>query len=142
MVGQIGTPDNNWAIDGTILKYGNGKLYFLWSGWSNAQSTLIQNLYIAEMDGPTRTKGNRVLLHEPTPAWQRSGSSGVNEGPEILVNAGRTFLIYCAYSTSHPACMTASLITVFPTATAGSWTQDYNLAMMGIDNLKDPRTLC
>lgn len=49
------------------------------------------------MDSPTHISGNRVLLHEPTPAWQRSGSSGVNEGPEILVHNGRTFLVYCKF---------------------------------------------
>ena len=50
------------------------------------------------MDSPTHISGDRVLLHEPTPSWQQSGGSAINEGPEILVNDGRTFLIYCAPS--------------------------------------------
>ncbi|KZV99129.1 glycoside hydrolase family 43 protein [Exidia glandulosa HHB12029] len=117
LVGQITSPDNEWAIDGTVLIYGNGRLYFIWSGWSSGSDQLNQYLYIAPMDSPTHINGSRVLLHSPTPAWQRSGSNGVNEGPEILVHNGRTFLVYSA---------------------AGSWTQDYCLAFMGIDDGKDP----
>ena len=56
-----------------------------------------QHLYIAQMDGPTKLIGERVLLHSPTESWMRSGDSGVNEGPEILVHEGRTFLTYCEY---------------------------------------------
>ena len=69
------------------------------------------------MSSPTSLEGDRVLLHSPDPSWQRSGNSGVNEGPEILVHDGRTFLVYSA---------------------AGSWTGDYCLAMMGIDGGADP----
>jgi len=118
-IGKLSTPDDNWAIDGTVLRYkgSDDDLYFIWSGWSNPSDTLNQNLYIARMDSPTHLTGERVLLHQPTQAWMRSGANGVNEGPEILVNNGRTFLIYSA---------------------AGSWTQDYCLAMMGIDNGADP----
>ena len=47
------------------------------------------------MSSPTQISGNRVLLHEPTPAWQQSGGQAINEGPEILVHNGRTFLVYC-----------------------------------------------
>jgi len=122
MVGKISTADDNWSIDGTVLQYQpNGKLYFVWSGWSDANSPLNQNLYIAEMDTPTSLTGDRVLLHSPTPSWQQSqlGSNvqGVNEGPTALFNNGRTFVIYSA---------------------AGSWDDDYCLAMMGIDNGADP----
>ncbi len=69
--------------------------YFIWSGWANGSSGNTQNLYIAKMSSPTQISGNRVLLHEPTPAWQKSGGSAINEGPEILVHNGRTFLVYC-----------------------------------------------
>lgn len=51
------------------------------------------------MSSPTALTGTRVLLHQPTPSWQQTvdsgGTHGINEGPEILVNAGRTFLVYC-----------------------------------------------
>lgn len=76
-------------------------MYFIWSGWTDPSNTLWQNLYIAEMDSPTHVTGDRVLLHEPNPSWQQTvdsaGVHGINEGPEILVNAGRTFLVYCQH---------------------------------------------
>jgi hypothetical protein len=119
LVGQITSPDNNWAIDGTVLKacslplfrslafhlrrpqYQNGQLYFIWSGWDSAASPNTQNLYIAHMSSPSHIDGARVLLHAPNPSWQQSQLNGnlmkINEGPEILVNAGRTFLVYCAF---------------------------------------------
>ncbi|KAL1751690.1 glycoside hydrolase family 43 protein [Schizophyllum commune] len=115
-VGKLSTPDDNWAIDGTVLKYGNTN-YFIWSGWTSNADQANQYLYIAKMSSPTSLEGDRVLLHSPDPSWQRSGNSGVNEGPEILVHDGRTFLVYSA---------------------AGSWTGDYCLAMMGIDGGADP----
>ncbi len=69
--------------------------YFIWSGWADSSHQTTQNLYIARMSSPTQISGARVLLHEPTPSWQQSGGQAINEGPEILVNNGRTFLVYC-----------------------------------------------
>jgi GH43 family beta-xylosidase len=125
LVGKISSPDNNWAIDGTVLQvcwylslvclfcaltlvalaqYQNGQLYFIWSGWSDGSHTNTQNLYIAHMSSPTAIDSNRVLIHEPKPSWQQSmlGSNrmGVNEGPATFVNEGRTFLIYCEWPAS------------------------------------------
>lgn len=117
LIGKITTPDDNWAIDGTVMQYTpNGKLYFIWSGWTDPGNPKEQNLYIAEMCSPTEICSDRVLLHEPREAWQRSGQ-GVNEGPTILEHDGRWFLVYSA---------------------AGSWTDDYCLAFMGIDGGADP----
>ncbi|KAL1698664.1 glycoside hydrolase family 43 protein [Schizophyllum commune] len=115
-VGNVSTSDDNWAIDGTVMQY-NGTSYFIWSGWTSNDDVQNQHLYIAQMDGPTKLIGERVLLHSPTESWMRSGDSGVNEGPEILVHEGRTFLTYSA---------------------AGSWTEDYCIGLMGIDNGADP----
>lgn len=36
-----------WAIDGTVLQYGNGQNYFIWSGWPTIDAGFPQNLYIA-----------------------------------------------------------------------------------------------
>lgn len=120
-IGQLSTPDNNWAIDGTVLANYNGQNYFIWSGWDNPSAQDTQNLYIAAMSSPTQLSGNRVMIRGPNQPWMKSqlngNTMGVNEGPEIFVNAGRTFLIYSA---------------------AGSWTDDYCLAMSGIDNMADP----
>jgi GH43 family beta-xylosidase len=49
------------------------------------------------MDSPTHVSGSRVLLHAPNAAWQKSGGQAINEGPEILVHNGRTFLVFCEH---------------------------------------------
>lgn len=105
LVGKVSTSDDNWAIDGTVMQYEpNGKLYFIWSGWTDPGNGGEQQLYIAEMCSPVQICSDRVLLHEPKNDWQRSDGQGVNEGPEVLVNNGRTFLVYSA---------------------AGSWSDNY-----------------
>lgn len=98
-----------------------------------------QNLYIARMESPTNISSERVLLHEPTLDWQRSNDQGVNEGPEVLVHDGRTFLIYCT-SFSRRNIVFGWADVPRDAASAGSWGPDYNLAIMGIDNNADPRT--
>ncbi|KAH7091897.1 Arabinanase/levansucrase/invertase [Auriculariales sp. MPI-PUGE-AT-0066] len=131
LVGKITSPDDNWAIDGTVFQYTYGNrtkpdLYFIWSGWPKKDAGFPQNLYIAKMCSPTKICGNRALLHTPNAAWQKSGGKGVNEGPEMLHHKfkdsdGKTkerwFLTYSA---------------------AGSWTDDYSLGLMGLDGGKDP----
>lgn len=108
--------DDFWAIDGTVLEYGNGRLYFIWSGWPTIDAGFPQNLYIAPMSDPETISGPRVLINWPSYPWQQHGAS-LLEGPQILVNAGRTFVVYSA---------------------SGSWTADYQLGFMGIDNMADP----
>ncbi|PRP85058.1 glycoside hydrolase family 43 protein [Planoprotostelium fungivorum] len=109
LAGRVYTPDDNWAIDGTVWQHDNGKKYFIWSGWTDAQHPLDQYLYIAEMESPTQLIGERVLLHSPSQPWMKSNGQGVNEGPEILKHGDFYYLIYSA---------------------AGSWGPDYCLAMM------------
>ncbi|PRP88272.1 glycoside hydrolase family 43 protein [Planoprotostelium fungivorum] len=113
--GKINTNDDNWAIDGTVWNQGNGNLYFIWSGWENNILNFLQNLYIAKMctGDPTKLCSPRTLLHRPLQNWMRDGKSGVNEGPQILLNGNRTFLIYSASS---------------------SWSSKYCLGMMGINS--------
>lgn len=106
-MGKLKLPDNQWAIDGTILQY-NKDLYFIWSGWPDAQHQ-IQNLYIAKMSSPTTISSTmRSLISQPTYEWERSVAP-INEGPEIFQHNGQTFLIYSANA---------------------SWTNDYSLGMM------------
>lgn len=73
----------------------NGGNYFIWSGWTDSGNQQQQQLYIAQMSSPTQLTGDRVLLHNPDPAWQQRDGFGINEGPEILVHDDRVFLIYC-----------------------------------------------
>ncbi|KAK7055528.1 Arabinanase/levansucrase/invertase superfamily protein [Favolaschia claudopus] len=119
-LGQIGTPDQNYAIDGTVLQHHNGNNYFIWSGKETRELDTVQYIYIAEMDTPHSVVGERILIHSPYWAngtrkeWQWSPSNtayGVNEGPEILVNGQHTFLLYSA---------------------CGSWDPCYSLGIMGL----------
>ncbi|KAF7307883.1 Arabinanase/levansucrase/invertase superfamily protein [Mycena kentingensis (nom. inval.)] len=124
--GVIGTPDENYAIDGTVLQHTNGKNYFIWSGKKSRELGTVQYLfvklylvycssrimffrYIAEMDTPHSVIGERVEIHSPywpdgsRKDWQWSPSNtdyGVNEGPEILANGNQTFLTYSACARS------------------------------------------
>ena len=117
-VGKITSPDDNWAIDGTVMRYTPTKTrYFVWSGWEKKDAGFPQNLYIAKMCSPTKICSDRVLIHTPNADWQKSQGKGVNEGPQILQNGNRWFIVYSA---------------------AGSWGDDYSLALMGIDGGKDP----
>ncbi|NOY09345.1 MAG: family 43 glycosylhydrolase [Spirochaetes bacterium] len=83
-----------WSIDGTVLEYDNGNLYFVWSGWPTANDN-TQNTYIAPMSSPTQISGSRVLLSQPTEDWEKSAKA-VQEGQEILKNNGKIFIIYSA----------------------------------------------
>ncbi len=116
LVGELATPSDKWAIDGTVLEHGN-KRYFIWSGWEGEVND-AQHLYIAEMASPTELRGKRVKISSPELPWElRSGRPRkdgskmplINEGPQVLKNGGRTFIIYSA---------------------SGSWTNHYCLGML------------
>jgi GH43 family beta-xylosidase len=117
--GKDGKSPNIWAIDMMVFKSG-GKLYAVWSGWDKPGSD-NQYLYIAPMKSPVEISGPRVLLAKnDTHLWERTeeraGSRGLAEGPQILENEGRTFLIY---------------------STAASWLPTYKLGLMELTG-KDP----
>lgn len=108
--------EDYWAIDGTVLQYGDGKLFFIWSGWPEIDSGFPQNIYIALMCDPMTICGRRVQIKRVEHYWEVNGAD-VIEGPQILHNSGRVFLVYSA---------------------SASWSPDYSLGLMGIDNLADP----
>ncbi len=94
-------PDGNsppiWAIDMTILDQG-GVRYAVWSGWDTPDSDR-QFLYIAKMATPLTLTGPRVrICGNDDYLWERTEetaeSRGLNEGPQVLQHAGRTFLLY------------------------------------------------
>jgi GH43 family beta-xylosidase len=103
MKGKLTTPEDKWSIDGSVFEY-RQKLYFLWSGWEgdvNGQ----QNIYIAAMSNPWTIVGKRTLISKPDLPWEMHGDLdnpddvphvNVNEGPEILMNGDRMFLVYSA----------------------------------------------
>ncbi len=86
---------NVWAIDMTILEHRN-KLYAIWSGWIKQETTdaTQQHLYISEMENPWTLKGKRVKLSSPVESWETGGPLNLNEGPEILKNGDKVFVIY------------------------------------------------
>ena len=86
---------NVWAIDMTILEH-KGKLYAIWSGWIKQETTdaTQQHLYISEMENPYTMKGKRVKLSSPVESWETGGPLNLNEGPEILKNGNKIFVIY------------------------------------------------
>lgn len=110
--GEDGKSPNVWAIDMSVFKH-DGKLYAIWSGWDKP-GTDQQFLYIAPMKSPVELSGPRVLLAKnDTYVWERTeekeSSRGLAEGPQILENDGRTFLIY---------------------STAASWLPTYKLGLL------------
>jgi GH43 family beta-xylosidase len=100
---------DRWAIDATVLRQDNGALYLVWSGWPGT-TNVQQNLYIAAMSSPTALSSDRVLISEPTNAWERIGGAPyINEGPELIKRNGVITLVYSA---------------------SGSWTDDYCLGWL------------
>ena len=95
--GADGRSPNLWAIDMTVLEHA-GKRYAVWSGWDGPR-TDRQFLYIAPMKSPTELAGPRVrICANDDHLWERTEenakSRGLNEGPQVLQQAGRTFLTY------------------------------------------------
>lgn len=118
-----GDPTSNvWAIDMTILEHKN-KLYAIWSGWIKQEATdkTMQQLYISEMKNPYTMTGHRALLSAPVENWETGGPLNLNEGPEILKNGEKVFVIYSCRE---------------------SWLVEYRLGMLQLinpaGNLLDP----
>ncbi len=110
--GADGKSPNIWAIDMMSFEVG-GKRYAVWSGWDKPGSDQ-QYLYIAPMKSPVEFAGPRVRIAEnDSYLWERTeekeGTRGLAEGPQILQNDGRTFLIY---------------------STAASWLATYKLGLL------------
>jgi GH43 family beta-xylosidase len=105
--GQLRPTTDKWAIDGAVIQKDDGTLYFVWSGWPG-DTDGQQNLYIAAMSNPWTISGERVLLAQPTFAWEGRGMT-LNEGPQPIRLGGKYAVIFSA---------------------SGSWTRDYNLGLV------------
>lgn len=124
--GKINDPSDKWAIDGSVFSH-RRKMYMIWSGWEGDVNG-NQDIYIARMKNPWTIRGNRVRISSAVYDWERYGDLNdannpphvnVNEGPQILKNQGKLFLIYSA---------------------SGCWTEQYSLGMLtftGKRNLLD-----
>lgn len=106
--GKIAAPTDRWAIDGTVLQTPDNKLYFIWSGWDGTDN-VAQYIYIAPMSDPLTIRGERVCISRPEHDWEKRGNPLVNEGPEVLWNGAKLFIIYSA---------------------SGSWGDDYCLGQL------------
>jgi hypothetical protein len=95
--GEDGRAPNIWAIDMTPLQH-DGKRYAIWSGWDSSRSDR-QFLYIAPMKSSVELSGPRVrICSNEDHSWEftergRKGR-GLNEAPQVLQHAGRTFMTY------------------------------------------------
>jgi GH43 family beta-xylosidase len=119
-MGKICDPRHDtWAIDMTVLEH-DGGLYALWSGWEGESDYFPQNLYIAPMSDPWTISGERRLISRPEHDWEMSVAP-INEGPEILHNAGQNklFVVYSADA---------------------SWSQAYKMGMLELvgSDVMDP----
>jgi GH43 family beta-xylosidase len=89
---RIFDPKNDgWAIDGSILKMPDAKLYYMFSSWEGDN----QNMFIAPMSDPWTISGSRVRISTPTYDWEKSVGN-VNEGPVALQRNGKILIIYSA----------------------------------------------
>lgn len=86
---------NRWAIDMTVFEW-REKLYAVWSGWENIETTdkTQQYLYMTEMENPWTISTNRVLLSKPDQPWETGGKLDLNEGPQVWINNDQLFVIY------------------------------------------------
>jgi len=116
MKGQVYDKTNKWAIDASVFRHRN-KWYMIWSGWEgdvNGQ----QDLYIARMKNPWTITGRRVRISSPTLDWETHGDLNdplnpphvsVNEGPQVIRNKKKLFIVYSA---------------------SGCWTDQYALGLL------------
>ncbi|WP_295772341.1 glycoside hydrolase family 43 protein [uncultured Mucilaginibacter sp.] len=114
--GKVGDATNKWAIDGSVFTY-KKQLYMIWAGWEGDVNQK-QEIFIAKMKNPWTIDGKRYKISSPQFEWEKHGDLNdpnnpphvdVNEGPQILMNKDKVFLIYSA---------------------SGCWTDFYALGML------------
>ena len=91
-----------FSLDSTVFEH-KGKLYYVWAEKVSV-GIQISNLYIAEMETPTKMKTAQVLLTTTDYDWERV-DIWVNEGPSVLKHDGKIFLTYSASATGECYCM-------------------------------------
>jgi GH43 family beta-xylosidase len=127
--GKIADNTDRWAIDGSVFQH-KDQWYMVWAGWE-AHKNGSQDIYIAKMKNPWTIEGPRVRISAPYYPWEKYGDLlvneaegdpahvDVNEGPQILRNNEKMFLVFSA---------------------SGCWTDYYGLGMLtfnGQNNLLD-----
>lgn len=92
----------DFSLDATVFE-NKGKYYYVWAEKVGVGKK-ISNLYIAEMESPTKLKTVQVLLTSPDYDWERIGF-WVNEGPFVIKNNGKIYLTYSASETGPAYCV-------------------------------------
>lgn len=123
----------SFSLDATIFE-SKGKYYYVWAEKVGI-GKMISNLYIAEMETPTKLKTTQVLLTTPDFDWERV-DYWVNEGPAVLKKHGKIFLTYSASATG--ACYCVGLLTADENSNlldSRSWSKERN-PVLKTDNEK------
>lgn len=92
----------DFSLDMTVFE-NKGKWYTVWAEKVRGRFG-ISNLYIAELETPTKLKTIQVLLTTPDYDWERI-DFWVNEGPAALHHNGKIFLTFSASATGAMYCM-------------------------------------
>lgn len=92
----------DFSLDMTVFKH-NQKVYCIWAEKVSVGKK-ISNLYIGELETPTKLATTQVLLTSPDYDWERV-DFWVNEGPAILKHNGKIYLTYSASATGECYCM-------------------------------------
>lgn len=92
----------DFSLDMTVFE-NHGKWYCVWAEKVNVGKK-ISNLYIAELESPTKLATAQVLLTAPDYDWERV-DFWVNEGPAIIGHDGTLYLTYSASATGTCYCM-------------------------------------
>ena len=95
-----------FSLDATVFE-NKGKHFMIWAEKVGVGKQ-ISNLYIAELESPTRLKTVQVLLVTPDYDWERIGF-WVAEGPAVLKHEGKLFMTYSASATG--ACYCVGMLT-------------------------------
>lgn len=93
MKGQLKTPQDKWAIDGSVFEH-KGQMYLTWSGWEGDENGR-QDIYLCKMSNPWTCSGNRVRISDPQYDWEQHGlltRPGPDDKPMVLVNEGPQYL--------------------------------------------------
>ncbi|RYY10034.1 MAG: glycosyl hydrolase family 43, partial [Chitinophagaceae bacterium] len=114
--GKVSDDTDKWAIDGSVFEY-KKQMYMVWSGWESDQNG-EQDIYIAKLKNPWTIDGKRTRIGRPIYDWEQHGDLNdannprhvnVNEGPQMLKNKNKVFIIFSA---------------------SGCWTEYYSLGML------------
>lgn len=111
-----GVLTDEWAIDGSILRFNDYGNYFM---YSCMHDTTYQSICLQQLNTDyTSLAGSISIISSPTESWE-TDSYPVNEGPAALYMGGKTMI---AYSASY------------------CWSPNYCLGLLTWDGSSNPAT--